>query len=514
MSMTIYENCVIGRGGGASDAEAILLADGRIRVVGTLEQCINAATGATERVDLQGGFLSPGFIDAHVHTVQLATRSMELDVSEADGFAELALRVGQAMPGPDAVGLTKSGWMLGAGWNEGGWDDRRPASLTALDLATGECPTALHSGDLHAYWLNSAAIRCLGLNPDEVPDGLVREETAFAVQHEIERTVQDELQSRIADVLTRFLAVGVTGVHDIDNHIALDAFRHLADQQALPLRVHKLTIADELERVVGSGIFTGAGNEWLDYGGIKLFSDGSLGSHTCYLTEPFADRPDSRGHEALDVSQLRHAIHSCAKWGFSVAIHAIGDGAVRNALEALTTAPRMVVPNRIEHAQHIRREDLVRFERSGATAVMQPASCVSDIAMVQRRLGGRDLFSYPWRSLRNRGVEVAFSSDAPVENINPLAGIASAVTRQRVDGTPTGGWQPQERLSLAEAWRAYTLAPALAGGHKDRGRIAPGMLADLVVLDRDPRTVDDTALIQTQVLRTIVGGVTRWTTAA
>ncbi|GAA2897331.1 amidohydrolase [Microbacterium esteraromaticum] len=520
MSTTIFENATVhtrlGRSSTAGtrppDAQAMLVVGQRIALIGSVDECRDAAPAAAARVDLQGAHIAAAFIDAHVHTVQLATRSLEVDLSAADGFEQLAQQAGAALRA--GAGRTDTGWLLGAGWNAGTWSDRRPADLSALDHATGDLPVALHSADLHAYWLNTAALTRLGVDPRLAPDGVVAEAPAFAVQHEIERSIRGTIEARILGVLHDLARAGVAGIHDIDDRIARETFQRLAADRALPLRVHKLTIEAELDEAAAAGIRTGSGDEWLDFGGVKLFSDGALGSHTCFLTEPFADRPDSHGVEAIDAVELRRAIARCADLGFSTAIHAIGDGAVRNAAGALAASRGVAigaaVPHRIEHAQHVRHDDLALVARSGAVAVMQPESCTSDIDMVERRLGSRDLVSYGWRTLLDHDVPVAFSSDAPVEGIRPLHGIHAATTRQRPDATPAGGWQPHERLTRSEAWRAYTSAAARTAGHGDRGRLATGMLADFIVLDRDPAVVDATALRDAEVLRTVVGGTTRW----
>lgn len=517
MTTTIFENARVhldlDAEGSMPQPEAIVVVDQRIAAIGSVADCREAAPDAAARIDLQGGHVTAAFIDAHVHTVQLATRSLEIDLSAADGFERLALQAGAALRagGP---GCTDNGWLLGAGWNAGAWDDRRPADLSALDHATGATPVALHSADLHAYWLNTAALDRLGMDRSLVPDGIVAEAPAFAVQHEIERSIRGTIEDRVLGVLHDLTRAGVAGIHDIDDRIAREIFQRSAAERALPLRVHKLTIDAELDEVSDAGIRTGSGDQWLDYGGVKLFSDGALGSHTCHLSEPFADLPDSTGIEAIDTVDLRRIIARCASRGFSTAIHAIGDAAVRNAADALVASRgpsgSVGAPHRIEHAQHVRREHLALLARSGAVTVMQPESCTSDIDMVERRLGGRDLVSYGWRTLLDHGVPVAFSSDAPVEGIHPLHGIHSAITRERADGTPAGGWQPHERLTRSQAWRAYTVTAARAAGHVDRGRLAPGMLADFIVLDRDPRTVDPAALRDAQVVRTVVGGATRW----
>lgn len=515
MTTTIFENARVHTDLDAEGpgAQAILVVDQRIAMIGSVDECREAAPAAAARIDLQGGHVTAAFIDAHVHTVQLATRSLEVDLSAADGFAELAQQAGTALR-TGGAGRTDTGWLLGAGWNAGAWADRRPADLATLDRATGDTPVALHSADLHAYWLNTAALARLGVEPHLAPEGVVAEAPAFAVQHQIERSIRGTIEDRILGVLHELTRAGVAGVHDIDDRIARETFQRLATERALPLRVHKLTIDAELDEVADAGIHTGSGDAWLDYGGVKLFSDGALGSHTCFLSEPFADRPDSRGVEAIDAVELRRMIARCTERGFSTAIHAIGDAAVRNAADALTASRGAsigaAVPHRIEHAQHVRREHLGLLARSGAFAVMQSESCISDIDMVERRLGRRELVSYGWRTLLEHGVPVAFSSDAPVEGIRPLHGIHAAVTRARPDGTPVGGWQPHERLTRSQAWRAYTATAAGAAGHTDRGRLAPGMLADFIVLDRDPRTVDAAALRDAEVVRTVVGGVTRW----
>jgi predicted amidohydrolase YtcJ len=501
--------------------EALLVREGRVEHAGTAAQCRDMAGGTADRVDLEGRTVIPGFIDSHVHALQMATARAEADLAGCRSYGEILLAVQQELGSPSPRGMTGSGWFLGGGWGgvEGGaWSGERMPSLADLDRISGSVPVALHAADLHTYWLNTVALRRLGMldhTDGARPTGIISEAAAFAAQAQIEADTRDELERRMDGVLESFLRCGVTGIHDIDGATVLAYFRSREAERRLPLRVHKITAASEMDALIDEGIRTGDGSEWLRYGGIKVFSDGSLSSHTCLMGEEYPDDPGNFGVASTGGAELERLVARCEDNGLSIAIHAIGDQAVHNAVEALATARWAgSIPHRIEHFQHARAEDVKRFAELGGVACMQPSSCTTDFPAVDRILGDRDLISYGWRSLLDAGATVAFSSDSPVETINPFAGIYAAVTRQRPDRTPAGGWQPHERLTRAEAFDAYTLAAARASGETGlRGTLDVGAYADFAVLDRDPFLVDDTALLQTRVQTTVVNGAIAWTSS-
>ncbi|WP_298863267.1 amidohydrolase [uncultured Microbacterium sp.] len=523
MPTTIFENGVVRPRPSAQAVQALVVRGGRVAFAGTVAECRDMAGVSARRIDLDGRTVVPGFTDSHVHSLQMATGSMELDLAGCRSYAAILGAVQRELSLPEPSGMTASGWFLAGGWGGWGgtgddaWEPGEPR-LADLDRVSGGVPVALHAADLHTYWLNTAALRRLGLLEDTYgarATGIISEATAFAAQGAIEAETRDELERRMDGVLESFLRCGVTGIHDIDGATVLTYFRAREAERRLPLRVHKITAASEMDALIAEGIRSGDGSEWLRYGGIKVFSDGSLSSHTCLMGEEYPDDPGNFGVASAGAAELERLVARCEDNGLAIAIHAIGDQAVRNAVEALSTARWSgPIPHRIEHFQHARAADVKRFAQLGGIACMQPSSCTTDFPVVDRILGGRDLVSYGWRSLLDAGATVAFSSDSPVETINPFAGIHAAITRQRPDGTPPGGWQPHERLTRVEAFEAYTLAAARASGETGlRGTLDVGAFADFAVLDRDPFLVDDTALLQTRVETTVVNGEIAWTSS-
>jgi len=277
------------------------------------------------------------------------------------------------------------------------------------------------------------------------------------------------------------------------------------------LRVYGSIPAEELEAAIALGLRSGFGNEWLRIGGVKLFCDGSLGSRTADMLASYEDEPHNRGIEVTNSEDLRKLVSRAACAGIHSTIHAIGDRANRRALDALEASIRAGegpgLCHSIEHVQLLHPDDLPRLGRLGIVASMQPIHCTSDMKMADLHWGARSRWSYAWRSLLNSGAHLAFGSDCPVEPLNPLFGIYAAVTRQRPDGTPPGGWYPQEKLTVEEAVHGFTLGAAFASGEERiKGSIAVGKLADLVVLSQDIFALPPQEILRTQADYTVLDG--------
>lgn len=543
MSETVFENGVF-LGASGAPAEALLARDGRIAHIGTRRECRAAAAGPTPAlVDLEGQHAVPGFTDAHVHTAQLALQQIELDLSGARSAAELCERLAGHLAGRGAAPGREEpeGWVFGGRWNHRLWPDQQAPSLAQLDAVSGATPVALRHGDLHTYLLNSAGLAALGIDertPDPVGGrherdasgrltGVLTEAAAFAAERFFDGRPRAGLEEQLAIAARRFLAAGVTTVHDIDGSEALRGFRALRERGELPLRVIKHMPAAALDELIDAGVRTGSGDDWLRFGAIKIFGDGSLSSETCLLSQPYAGRdaccggvdPGYAGIAVTPPAQLEQLLDRCVRHGFAAAIHAIGDRAITNALDAIERAAglrrdrgeRPCQPDRIEHVQHLNPADLGRLRALDVTACMQPESCTNDMDLVDAMLSEHPVRSYAWRDIARAGGRIAFSSDAPVEGFNPFHGIYAAVTRCRPDGSPLGGWQPEQRLSRAEAFACYTQNSAAAAGIGHlAGALATGRFADFAVLDRDPVSVDDAALRDTRVTKTVIGGAVRW----
>ncbi|GAB3119597.1 amidohydrolase [Glaciibacter psychrotolerans] len=539
MGFTVFENGVfhtLVAGASAPHGPTSLVVSGEsIAFMGSSAECRDLTGGRHETIDLGGAHVVPGFADSHLHTAQLALQSTELNLSSAISLEQALALVTEHIarrntPSSSALNDSAGDWVFGGRWNNRVWADTEVPTRWQLDTVTGGIPVALHHGDLHTYWVNSAALSRMGITrdtPDPVggsivrdadgePTGILGEAAAFAAERFFAPLTSTDLDATIEHTLQGLLAHGITTIHDIDGTDAHRAFRTLHTAGRLPLRVQKLMPVAELDALLDAGIRSGDGDSMLRYGAVKIFGDGSLSSHTCLLHEAYPAQPDNTGIAVTPPELLDSLVERCNAAGLAAAVHAIGDGAVSNALSALERvsgpgASRSILPNRIEHVQHIAPSDVARLGALPVVACMQPASCTSDIDMVDQILWGRDLGSYAWRSILDAGGTLAFSSDAPVESTNPFTGIFAAVTRQRPGGYPTGGWQPEQRASRAEAFAAYTSGPAVASAEsRIKGRLAPGFLADFAVLDRDPFSVDDTALLDTTIALTVVGGIVRW----
>jgi predicted amidohydrolase YtcJ len=433
---------------------------------------LDSEPAGAERIDLDGGCVLPGFTDAHVHFPTWALTRRELQLHGTRSREDVLERVAGAVPAVPA-----GRWLRGFGWTADGWQPSR----AALDAVSGGVPVALLAHDWHSLWLNSAALAHAG-GDLEVPGGVVeleagvlREEAAWSFRDRFTLASHAELVDATRAALPVAAARGVTAIHDKDGLIgSRDVFAELGDE--LPFRVWQSLPASRLD-------------ERPDY--VKAYMDGTLGSQTARLL-------DGSGVEITSREEFERIIRAAARLDVPVAVHAIGDRANREALDAFEAtreewAPRGLRP-RIEHAQCLSAQDLPRFAALGVAASIQPSMAVTDAAVAERLWADRLDGAYAYRSLHAAGARLALGSDAPVEEMDPLLGLRDAVLRE---------WRPHEALDVHTGLEALTVTPAwLAGDEHCRGRLAPGMLADLTILDRDP--VDD--LAGAVVVATYVGG--------
>jgi predicted amidohydrolase YtcJ len=463
------------------------------------------------RVDLGGCCVVPGLNDAHVHfpTWSLAQRQVRL---EGAGSLEDALgRVAQALPG-----VAAGGWLRGLGWRDGDWTE--PPTRAALDRVAPDVPVALMARDYHSLWVNGAALARAEaplavpggvVERDEhgEPSGVLRENAAWSFRDRYVRPAVDEMVEACRAGLGVAAARGVTAIHDKDGWLgSLEVFQRLREEDALTVRVWQSLPWERLDELRELGIRSGFGDELLRIGYLKGFMDGTLGSATARLL-------DGSGVEISTREQLEHVVRGAAEAHLPVAVHAIGDAANRAALDAFEATrdawrPLGLRP-RIEHAQLLAAEDVGRFARIGVAASVQFSHAPSDRDLADRLWEGRE-GAYAYRSLLDAGALLANGSDAPVEELDPLAGIAAGVLRTLDERE---AWRPDQAVTAEEALRASTLGPAwLAGDEHRRGTLAPGMLADLVVLDRDPLACPPEELRALRVLATMLAG--RWTYVA
>jgi predicted amidohydrolase YtcJ len=488
-------------------ARALPIAGDRVAGgVGTHE----TALATPERVDLGGRCVLPGFSDAHVHfpTWALAQRQVRLEGAQSldEALARVAAAVRDVPPGR---------WLRGLGWRSGDWSPPVDSSKEALDAITGEVPVALMAKDYHSLWLNSAALaRADGdlqrpggvVERDEQgePTGILREECAWHFRDTYVRPTHEEMVEASREGVRIANARGVTSVHDKDGWLgALAVWQELRCEETLTLRVWQSLPHDHVDALADIGVRSGLGDDLVKIGYIKAFMDGTLGSRTARLL-------DGSGIEITSRDAFEDIVRRSAQAGFPVAVHAIGDLANREALDAFEAAqdewrPRGLRP-RIEHAQLLSDHDVARFATLGVAASVQFSHAPSDRDIADRYWAGMTERAYPFRSLLDSGAFVVNGSDAPIEELDPLLGIRAGVLRTLDE---RDAWHPEQAVTVGEALHATCVAPAwLTGDERRRGKLLPGYLADLVVLDRDPFEVPTEELAGIQVVATMLGG--RW----
>jgi predicted amidohydrolase YtcJ len=473
------------------------------------------------RFDGRGQVLMPGLIDAHGHVMGLGFQAMTLDLSNTNSLAEaLAAIRAYAAANP---GLP---WILGRGWNQERWGLGRFPTAADLDAVVGDRPVWLERVDGHAGWANSRAMTAAGITPTtrspaggrvEIaagrPSGIFVDNAMTLIDNHRPAPLSRDRDRALALAQERLLSTGVTSVADMGTTIEdWQTYRRAGDAGTLNIRIIGYAAGTEqMALIAGSSPTPWLYGDRLRLVGVKLYLDGALGSRGAWLLAPYADAPGQRGLPLLSESALRNRLVRASMDGFQVAVHAIGDAANREALNAIADVADSYPGDqrwRIEHAQVIDPADLARFATHGIIASMQPVHQTSDRQMAEVRLGPNRLVgAYAWRTLRNAGVPLAFGSDFPVEDPNPFVGIAVAMTREDAQGQPFGGWLPGERLTREMAIAGFLRNAAYAGRAEDRiGGLSPGMRADFLLVDRDITMASPSDIRRVVVSETWVGG--------
>jgi predicted amidohydrolase YtcJ len=469
--------------------------------VGTHE----TALPTPEIVDLGGRCVLPGFTDSHVHFPTWSLSQRDVKLEGAGGLA-------------DALGRVRShprhgSWIRGYGWRSAEWVEQPTAA--ALDAVTGDVPALLFSKDYHSAWLNSAALARAGgdleveggvveRSEDGEPTGILREESAWQFRARVAMPTEDEFVDATRAGLRVAASRGVVAIHDKDGWLgAPGIFQRVRERDGLTLRVWQSVPYERLPELEALGVHSGIGDEYLRIGYLKAFMDGTLGSQTAWML-------DGSGVTITSGAELAEVVRAGAHLGWPVGVHAIGDRANREALDAFETTRDVWAPlglrHRIEHAQCLAPEDVGRFASLGIACSVQFSHAPSDRDLADRFWPQHVDGAYAFRSLWDSGALVANGSDAPVEELDPLAGILAGV-RRTIDDRPA--WRPDECLTLEQTLQATIVNPAwLSRDERRRGRLVPGMLADLVVLSRDPLHCPVEELGTIEVVATMVGG--RW----
>ncbi len=479
-------------------------------------------------VDGKGRVLMPGLIDAHAHVMDLGLATLTLDLSATTSLAEAQAKIAAyAAAHPDRQ------WIIGRGWNQEKWKLGRMPTATELDVVVKDKPVWLERVDGHAGWANSAALvaakitaltkdpvggRIERVAPGMAPAGVLVDKARGLIDALIPQPRPTDRDVALAAAQELLLSHGVTAVADMGTSIEdWHAFRRAGDSGALRVRIMAYGAGiDAMTLIGGSAPGPWLYDDKLHLNGLKLLMDGALGSRGAWLKLPYTDSAATKGLPRLTPAQLRNLMSRAAMDNFQVAVHAIGDAANAAVLDAVGELSETYKGDRrwrIEHAQIVDPADIARFGKLGVIASMQPVHQTSDRTMAEARLGPTRLIgAYAWNSLSASGAKLAFGSDAPVEAPDPFAGLAAAISRQGPDNEPFGGWQPQERLPFSSALAAYTTGAAYAGFAESRfGRIAPGMRADFLFVDRDPTLSSPGEIRQSRVLEVWLGGRKVWT---
>jgi predicted amidohydrolase YtcJ len=506
-------------------AQAVAIAGNRILAVGEDADLRPFLRPGGQAVDIGGRAIIPGLIDAHVHFgwYSVALHQAQIDLDNVPTKAEAVARVAGA-----ARGTPPGRWIQGGGWNKNIWPGLAFPTAVDLDTVIPDHPVALEDKSRHATWVNSLALERAGItaSTEDPPGGqILRDasgqptgillETAAGLVHE---TIPEPDVDTMADALRQGMAgahrLGLTGFHDPGHSTVLAALQVLRARGELTLRALVHIPDDELESAGELGVRSGFGDETLRIGGVKIFADGALGPQSAHMLSPYEGTTGEFGVPTQTAAELYERVRRARQAGLSVAVHAIGDAANRVVLDAIEHAQASgsglppALPNRIEHVQLLHPEDLPRMARLDVVASMQPIHATSDMVMAERYWGRRCDLAYAWRGVLDSGARLAFGSDCPVEPLDPLAGIHAAVTRRRADGSPgPAGWIPAQRLTVAEAVHAYTLGAAYASGEAHlKGSLAPGKVADLVILSRDIFAIDPMEILDACVEMTVWDG--------
>jgi predicted amidohydrolase YtcJ len=473
------------------------------------------------RIDGHGKTVLPGLTDAHAHVHGLGVLKANLDLFGSPSLEDAIKQISAY-----ATSKPQVRWITGRGWNQVLWPRREFPTAQDIDAVVSDRPVWLRRVDGHAGWANSLALKIAGIDddtPDPVGGKILRDENGHAtgvlidmamslVGEQVPETNKTEMRDAVYSAVRVMLSEGITSVHDAGiNLMNADVYLSMADDEQLDMRIYAMIggAGDVLE-AIGQPI-RGYGNDRLEIAAVKLYADGALGSRGAAMIEPYNDDDENRGLPFWTQSELEEKVLKANNMGFQVGIHAIGDLANRQALDAFANAQNnkpSPLRNRIEHAQIIALEDIPRFAELGVIASMQATHATSDMNMAEDRIGAeRILGGYAWRRLLDSGAIIANGSDFPVELSNPFHGLYAAVTRMGRDGEPDGGWHADQSLTRAEALHSFTLAAAYAANQENRlGSLEPGKWADFIVIDRDYFEVPEAEIDDIKVLQTWVAG--------
>jgi len=508
-----------------SIAEAVAVQDDKIIFVGTNKDAKEYIGSATNVIELNGELVLPGLIDSHGHLTGYGKSLEHIDLVGTKSYKEVIDLV------IEKVKTAKHGeWIRGRGWDQNDWDIKEFPHHQSLSDISPNNPVLLSRIDGHAILVNQnameiAQINKFSSNPDggkiirdsnDLPSGILIDNAEKLITDYIPKYSTEKIRSIIQGAANKCTEFGLTGVGDAGIPISrIDDYKYLIDNNKMPIRINAMladTVVNNIYAFLQNYKVDNHGNDFLRVKSVKLYADGALGSRGAALLEPYSDDPENSGLIVTDDSHMLEVCIAALENDFQVCTHAIGDKAIRKMLDiyeqALKEHPNTDHRFRIEHSQIVNLDDVSRYAELGVIPAMQPQHAVSDMPWVEDRIGAHRLEgAYAWRSFIDEGLIIPCGSDVPVEVPNPMIGIYNAVTRQDENGYPTGGWLPEQKMTIEEVIKGYTIWAAYSAFQEDiLGSIEIGKYADFTILDKDILTIDPMEILNTKPIYTIVGG--------
>jgi predicted amidohydrolase YtcJ len=500
-----------------TSAQAIAISGDSILAVGTNEEIEKLKGTETKHIDAEGNFITPGFIDAHVHLMMGGNSLLSVELRDADTPEEFTKRIATY-----AHTLKSGHWILEGNWDHTLWGGGLPEKEW-IDNDTQDNPVAIYRLDGHMILANTMALKIAGIDKntpeiasgeivrhkDGTPTGILKGNAMYLVLNKIQPLNQRQKKNALRAATNYLLSKGVTSVHDMDSLGTYTAAKALKDSKELAIRIYMAKPLNRWNQKFGMGE---ENNKWLKTGIIKGFVDGSLGSHTAAFKEPYSDKPADQGFFITKKEQLHKWIFNADKENHQITVHAIGDNAIEMLLDTYET---MISKNgkkdrrlRVEHAQHLASSDIPRFSELDVIASMQPYHAIDDGRWAEELIGPERIrTTYAFKSLLDANAKVVFGSDWPVAPASPLDGIYAAVTRRTLDDKNPDGWVSEQKITVEQALFAYTRDAAYASFEENKkGTLEAGKLADFVVLNKDITKIDPIKIREAQILQTYVGG--------
>jgi len=497
----------------------LLSASGSVVALGPKDAYPSLPANKIEKIDLQGGHVYPAFTDAHTHLFMSALNARQIDLNPANSLEE-ALHILSRYARHSAPGE----WIKGHGFDKNLWTDGQPHKKYLDRIFPGN-PVVLESRDCHSVWVNSLALKYAGIHagsknppggnigrdPDGALNGLLFEQALPLLQKKVPPAGAGQMKQAVKRLIKEFHKRGITSVHTMEGLKEYGILQDLLKEGSLKLRVNIYIPYQEADWLTENQLHSGFGDAWLRLGGIKIFADGSLGSHTAELLAPYENQPQNYGLAHLSEAELNEIVANAARNGLAPAVHAIGDAAVLKVLRAFQKSlgwrKKWGLKFRMEHAQLVPGEALPLFRETRTVASMQPVHIADDVRTAERYWGARSARAFPIRDMIQYGIPLAFGSDTPVADFDPLKGIFSAVQRRyklRLDQAP---WHPEQAITAEQALQAYTLGGAAASGELHlKGSLKAGKVADFIVLDKAINDLSESEMLDASVRQTILNG--------